>query len=152
MGYVDTLRKAEYFIGLSDEDLKLIDEFCHLETYEAGTILYHEGDLARDLYVVHEGKVSIRMEEGQVRPLTVTVLSDGGAFGWSALVEPHRFTAGAMCLEKTSIVVIDGPKIYELCLGDSHFRAIVMENLAYLISSRLRHARQQLIIQSQRWE
>ncbi|MCD6567566.1 MAG: cyclic nucleotide-binding domain-containing protein [Dehalococcoidia bacterium] len=152
MSYVDTLRKAEYFVGITDEGLELIDEFCRLETYDEGTVLYHEGDVAKDLYVVQKGKVSIRIEEGQTRPLTVTIVSDGEAFGWSALVEPHRFTAGAKCLEKTSIVVIDGPKIHELCQGDSHLGVVIMENLAYLISCRLRHARQQIPIQSQGWE
>jgi CRP-like cAMP-binding protein len=152
MSYIDTLSKAEYFQGLTDEDLKLVDKICHLETYDEGTVLYHEGDKAKDLYVVEKGKISIRLEEGQTKPLTVTIVSDGGAFGWSALVKPNRFTAGAKCLEKTSIVVIDGAEMHKLCQANTRLGEIVMENLAYLISSRLRHARQQIPIQAQYWE
>lgn len=151
MSYIETLRKCEYFRGLTDDDLKLIEKACHREEYDEGVILYHEGDEAKNLRVVEKGKVSIRIEEGLTKPLTVCVVSDGGAFGWSALVKPHRFTAGAKCLEKTSIIVIDGAEMLQMCRADTRIGEIVMENLAYLISTRLRHARQQIPIQSQPW-
>ena len=116
-----------------------------------GEILYHEGEEAKNLRIVEKGQVSIRIEEGLTKPLTVCIVSDGGAFGWSALVKPHRFTAGAKCLEKTSIIVISGAELLRMCRADTRLGEIVMENLAYLISTRLRNARQQIPTQAQPW-
>ena len=151
MSYIETLRRCEYFRELTDDDLKLIEQICHREEYDEGVILYHEGDEAKNLRIVVKGKVSIRIEERLTKPLTVCIISDGGAFGWSALVKPHRFTAGAKCLEKTSIIVIYGAEMLQMCQADTRLGKIVMENLAYLISTRLRNARQQIPTQSQPW-
>ncbi len=151
MSYIETLRRCEYFRELTDYDLKLIEKTCHREEYDEGEILYYEGDEAKNLRIVEKGKVSIRIEEGLTKPLTVCIVSDGGAFGWSALVKPHRFTAGAKCLEKTSIIVISGAEMLRMCRADTRLGEIVMENLAYLISTRLRHARQQIPTQTQPW-
>ncbi len=151
MSYIETLRRCEYFRELTDYDLKLIEKACHREEYDEGGILYHEGDEAKNLRIVEKGKVSIRIEEGLTKPLTVCIVSDGGAFGWSALVKPHLFTAGAKCLEKTSIIVISGAEMLRMCRADTRLGEIVMENLAYLISTRLRHARQQIPTQTQPW-
>ena len=151
MSYIEILRRAEYFKGLNDDELRFVDKICREEYCDAEAIIFHEGDEAKNLYVVKEGKVSIYIEEGQVRPLTVYIVSDGGAFGWSALVKPNRFTAGAKCLEKTNIIVINGAEMRKLCQDNPHLGEIVMENLAYLVSSRLKNMRQQILTQGQPW-
>lgn len=155
MSYIDTLRKAEYFEGLSDDDIRLVDRICHEESYDTGIPIFHEGDKAKNLYVVKKGKIAIQIKEpfafafreAQTKPLTVCTVSEGGAFGWSALVKPHVFTAGAICVEKGTVIVIDGGEMSNLCRTNTRLGAIVMENLAELISSRLKKSREQLAIE-----
>jgi len=151
MSYVDMLRKAEYFEGLSDDDLGLVDKICREESYDAGAVIFHEGDKAKNLYVVKEGRISIEIREAQTKPLLVRPVSAGGAFGWSALVKPHLFTAGAVCVEKTVVIVIDGGEMSNLCRTNTRFGVVVMENLAKLISSRLKDSREQLAIEKRPW-
>jgi len=151
MSYIDTLRKAEYFKGLSDDDIILVDRICHEESYDTGAVIFHEGDKAKNLYVVKEGRISIEIREAQTKPLLVRSVSAGGAFGWSALVKPHLFTAGAICVGKAVVIVIDGGEMSNLCRTNTHLGAIVMENLAELISSRLKDSREQLAIEKRPW-
>lgn len=151
MSYIDTLRKAEYFKGLSDDDIILVDRICHEESYDTGAVIFHEGDKAKNLYVVKEGRISIEIREAQTKPLLVKPVSAGGAFGWSALVKPHLFTAGAICVGKAVVIVIDGGEMSNLCRTNTHLGAIVMENLAELISSRLKDSREQLAIEKRPW-
>lgn len=151
MSYIDTLRKAEYFKGLSDDDIGLVDRICHEESYDTGMPIFHEGDKAKNLYVVKKGRISIQIREAQAKPLTVCTISEGGAFGWSALVKPHVFTAGAVCVQKGTVIVIDGGEMSNLCRTNTHLGAIVMENLAELVSSRLKNSREQLAIEKRPW-
>jgi len=156
MDTLDFLERVDLFKGMGDDRIEAIQSCCETGEFKRGERIFRPGEDARFLYILMEGLVELRKEaqnqDNAQNAEVISRVSAGDVFGWSALVEPHRFTAGAMCLEKTSILVIDGPKIYELCQGDSHFCAVVMANLAYLISTRLRHARQQISIQSQRWE
>jgi CRP-like cAMP-binding protein len=151
MSYIDTLRKAEYFKGLSDDDIRLVDRICHEESYDTGMPIFHEGDKAKNLYVVKKGRISIQIREAQAKPLVVCTISEGGAFGWSALVKPHVFTAGAICVEKGMVIVIDGGEMSNLCRTNTHLGAIVMENLAELVSSRLKNSREQRAIEKRPW-
>jgi len=145
MSYIETLKKAEYFKWLTDNDLKFVDRICHEEEFDAGDFIFHEGDEAKNLYVVKEGKVAICMEEGLSKPVTVCVVPEGGGFGWSTLVKPNKFVGGAKCLEKSHIIVIDGAEMYQLCQANVRICGAVMGNIAQLVSSRLRDARRRLL-------
>ena len=54
-------------------------------------------------------------------------------------------------MEKGTVIVIDGGEMSNLCRTNAHLGAIVMENLAELISSRLKDSREQLAIEKRPW-
>lgn len=144
MGHLEILRKAEIFEGLTDDELNKVDRICDIEVYEPGAIIFNENDEAKKLYIVESGRVSIRIEIGPDRYLPVFSCSEGCVFGWSPLVPPYQYTAGAKCMEKSTVVAIDGAKLRELCHSDTHLCSVVMAGIARLISSRLRNTRLQV--------
>ena len=95
---IDTLRKAELFGGLSDDELRLIAEVAREERYEAGSVFHREGVELEALYFVRSGRVRVELDL-DLKPhlerstFLVDRLRDGAAFGWSSLVEPYVSTA-----------------------------------------------------------
>ena len=48
--------------------------------YKKGTVLFHEGDLSREMYIINEGKVKISKRVRNIEK-TLVVLGTGEFFG-----------------------------------------------------------------------
>ncbi len=73
------LKKFAYFKGFSDPELEKLAALATEETYDAGTQIYKNGDPARCLYLIQEGKVILEIvvnREGCVS--AIDVLQDPG--------------------------------------------------------------------------
>ena len=104
MGIQNTLRRAEVFLGLDDSDLDKIAALpsCREEGYQAEEVIIRVGNEAKHLYVLKEGQVDLVMEvptssEQAATKVVVDKITQGGFFGWSALVKPHYYTMSAIC-------------------------------------------------------
>jgi len=139
------LAQSELFNRLSDLEVEKVAKLGREEVYEAGEILFTEGSLAEDLYVVEEGKVALDMSlsvySGSGRYGTVDIMTKGDAFGWSALGGSHVLTMTARCLERVKVIAIDGDSLYSLFNQDHSLGFKIMEGLIAIVSSRLRHMR-----------
>ncbi len=76
--------------------------------------------------------------------VTVHTAEEGDVFGWSAVVEPHTYTASARCIEKTEDICIKGSDLTSLFEQNPRMGYIVMRNLSSAVSSRLTDTRQKL--------
>jgi CRP-like cAMP-binding protein len=123
---------------------------CSSRTYEAGASIFREGDSAEQLFVLEEGKVALQKDvplpEAQLgRRITVDVVTRGEVFGWSSIVAPHIYTLSAICLQKTSVVAIDGARLRSLLQEDHHMAYEVLHGLLKVVASRLADTMQLLI-------
>ena len=91
MGIEKILKRAEVFLGLDDSDLSKIAVLpsCQEKTYQPEEVIFREGDKAKYLYVLKEGRVDLVMElpPGSKQAATEVVVErirTGGFFGWSA--------------------------------------------------------------------
>jgi len=142
---VDTLKKLDIFDGLPVSELKVIADISDVESCPRGTMAFSENREAKKLYVLLEGKVVIQFEVGRHQDAVVHTVAPGQAFGWSALVQPHKFTASAKCTEDCKLLTVDREGLRRLLEEDCRTGFIIMEKLAEIISMRLRDTRLQLI-------
>ncbi len=142
----EILKNSELFQGLNDEELDKLVPICHLETYEAGAVMFCEGVGCRYVQTVKSGRVALETElaisRSSVERATIDVLSDGSSFCWSALMEPHILTSSGRCLERTEIVALDGEKLKALMDENPHIGYKVANNLVKVVASRLQHTKQ----------
>lgn len=103
------LDNAYLFQGMGDETRKRILDAAAEESDAQGVFLFHQGDLARNLYILGEGRVRLTTS---LKHLLVYVMATerggaisayvpsekGDAIGWSSLVENKVYTASAECL------------------------------------------------------
>lgn len=144
------LQKFELFEGLNEEELEEIAAICREETYEAGMVIFRQGDAAGDLFFVVDGQVALEMgvelwPGAPLRQVTVETVSRGEAFGWSALVGPHILTLSARCLSPTKLIAIPGEGLRRLLERNPQVGYRVIDQTAQLTASRLRETRDKLI-------
>jgi CRP/FNR family cyclic AMP-dependent transcriptional regulator len=141
----DTLRKLDLFDGLSAPELKKLEGISELVDYPRGAFIFIENEEARKLYIMLEGKAAVQFETARHQEAVVHIASSGEAFGWSAMVQPYRFTASARAIEDSRVVAVDGEKLRMFLKDNCHIGFVIMEKLAQAISNRLRETRLQLI-------
>ncbi len=142
------LQSFELFEGLNEDELKAVAALGHEENFDEGEVIFQEGTEARRVYLLLEGRVALRFRlplKPPSRETTIETISKGDAFGWSALVKPHRLTASAICSEPTRCLAFEREDLIRLFQENNHIGYIVMEHLTAIIASRLRDVRLQLI-------
>ncbi len=141
---VQILRASNIFEGLSEEVLSKIATFSHEETYEPGKVIFTEGDIAKKLYIIKEGKVALdanlSTRPGSVKRGTIEVVLPGEAFGWSAIFRSH-LTMSARALPRTKTIAVDGEALQSLLAQDTATSSVVMGRVVNIVYSRLTHTR-----------
>ena len=145
-----SLKDCVLFSGLSDSELDTVSASAAEKQYEAGATIFATGDAADELYVIQEGRVAIQMTlpraGGQAgRRITVDVVTRNEIVGWSAIVEPYRYTFTAVCMQKTVAITINAEKLRWLLRDNPRIGYEVMKGLAKVIAAGLNDTRQVLI-------
>jgi CRP-like cAMP-binding protein len=131
---IERIRNVEIFQGLSDEDLKIISPYCNSEKVLSGATLCEEGGRADKLFILEEGTVSIRFKKG----VSFEIQGPGKILGWSFLVPPNRYTASAVAVAPSQVLVLTSPDFYDLVHKDSRLGLKIMDKLAQVVSGRLK--------------
>ncbi len=141
------LTESELFKGLRPELIEKIAAGCRQAAFPRGTTIFSERSEARYLYVLEHGLVTLRIDTpaGEEKVMVAAVRDRGEIFGWSALVEPHAYTSTAICLEPTSLAVVDGAELLRVLDEDPESGFAVMSRLAAIVASRLRKTQTALI-------
>ncbi|MEJ2555919.1 MAG: cyclic nucleotide-binding domain-containing protein [Anaerolineae bacterium] len=143
----ELLRRFPFFAGLTDEEIKSIAMISEEETYEANTFIFRERDKAKKLFVLIEGTVDIMVdtdEEG-LQHETVSTLTHGDVFCWSAVVEPFTLTASGFAATHVSVIAVDGAGLRAMFELDCYLGYNILQKAAQVISNRLKGTRIQML-------
>jgi CRP-like cAMP-binding protein len=135
----EELKKNPLFESLDLDEIRRIIGFAERNSYAKGDFVFSQDAEARKLYVIEEGLVNIILQLRPDRQLTIATEAKGGAFGWAALLPPHRHGAAAKCLEPCQLLEIDGNKLRGICYQEPILGVKFMEGLARFIASRLQN-------------
>lgn len=81
---LEQLRRLTLFEALAPAELAMIDELLHEREYQAGEVVFDEGEEGQAIYIILAGEVLIR-REGQAEP--IARLGAGSFFGELALLD-----------------------------------------------------------------
>lgn len=142
---MDVLENCELFRGLDRKEIEKIASLCHVEMYEAGENILNQGDFGENLYIIAEGHVflerSIDLGTRKGNAI-ISLLGKGRALGcWSTLLgETHTLLSSAKCRKPTKVVVIRGPALREMMLGNYQLGLKVLERLCFILRDRIQGA------------
>ena len=130
--------------GLSKEQKEQVRSLGRIEQYTTGVTIFTEGEEAKKIYLVEDGRVAVESQVVQGMRLPISILYPGQAFGWSALVSPYLYTATVTTLSKTQVISIEQEGLSALMKSDLSLGFTIMENVASIVASRLRNLEQAL--------
>lgn len=95
------------FHGLSEAELRALEQSGRREWREAGAVIFAEGDAAASLYLILSGSVVIsRGEERDSASVELSRLGPGELFGELALFDGAPRSATASAIERTELFVL----------------------------------------------
>ncbi|HUL31914.1 MAG TPA: cyclic nucleotide-binding domain-containing protein [Thermodesulfobacteriota bacterium] len=129
----DRLRGVDFLQGLEDGELQSLSQFFEEESVAEGVMLCEEGARAERLFILEEGRVSIRSKTGR----QYSIDAPGKMVGWSFLVPPFLYTASAVTTAPSRLLVIKSPDFYYALHKEPRMGMKVINNLAQVVASRL---------------
>lgn len=138
------LKRYPYFAGVTEQRLIQIANNTEQHPFTAGEELCVEGAVATHFYILFSGEVEVVYHLGDNRRVIADTLLPGHAFGWSALIEPHRLTASCVGSKAGECLKIDGKALRQICQEDAECGCRISMELAKLLRDRLGALRVQL--------
>jgi len=139
MSLIDSLRKAQLFIGLAPDELARIAPLCQQRAYNKGDTILSQGETTRELFIVEQGTVEVSLGTAETSTPLIN-LGTGQVFGEMTLVDRGARSATVKAIKDgTVLYVIPHEAFLQLCEADNHIGFIVMRNLAADMSLKLRY-------------
>lgn len=132
------LKVSQMFGGASDAAIGRLDALARREEHESPSTLYSVGDPADDLYILESGRVEFVVGRGDRTSPAGFMLRKGEVFGWAALLEDQpRRIAKAACVEKASVLRLNGAEVLKVLADEPASGYLVMRQLSMLITKHL---------------
>lgn len=123
------LRRTPLFQGLSEPSLTAIAQSASLQEFEAETRIYEHGGPARELYVLVEGEIALRLSTRSGESHELERRRSPDVFGEAAIWDDGPRMVTAQTTEPTSVLVIQQETLEQLLGPEPRF---VKTLLAYL--------------------
>ncbi len=137
---VELLGRVPVFSALEEADLQRIAQLAVPRGFEAGQVVFREGDRSDTCYVVHAGRARAVHDHGDGRTITLATFGSGDIFGELALFEDERRSATVEALEPTSALAVLGPDMRRLMAEHPQ----IAMRLLIALARRLRESNERL--------
>jgi CRP-like cAMP-binding protein len=131
--------------GLDPEFLTRIGEGAHEETYETGSAIVQEGDVADEFYLIFSGKVALEVGLPDRPRTTIQTLGPGEVLGWSWILSPYRWRFDARALKPTRVLVLSAGRLRSALEERPADGYRFLMRLLPVIAERLENTRLQLL-------
>jgi len=149
----ELIRRYPFFAGLTMDEINTLAKVASDKTVEAGHYFFREGDDLTHFYIVMEGAVAIVFEVPErgvehkiseqltrtfkTREVIISTVGPGEVFAWSALVAPHKATAGAKALTPCRVIAFDSRELLKSFEENCRFGYLMLMKTAQIIRQRL---------------
>ena len=131
------LSEHPFFKGLEEPYLQLLVGCASNVRFNAGEVVFREGEQANQFYLIRQGKVAVETFAPSRGPIIVQTLGEGEVLGWSWLVAPYRWRFDGRAVELTRAIALDGECLRGKCEED--------HNLGYELMKRVSHVMEKLV-------
>lgn len=129
------LREAPIFSGLDDQAADIVEKSMTTLTLQRGDVLFNEGDVGNQLYVVIDGKIKLGRSAADGRENLVAVLGPGQMFGELSFFDPGPRSATATAVTDTKLSALGHDVLGPLVEDHTGVALAFLHQLA----ARLRH-------------
>ena len=136
---IDDLKSINMLSYLSDSMLENLATITSINEYRAGAYIFNEGDDAKSLYSVIDGKVGLDIEKNSSTRILIDNITNGMMLGFSALVdtEEKSYTTSAKALTDTKLFTWKTEDLETLFSQDYEMGFLFMKGIAKIVKTRL---------------
>jgi CRP/FNR family transcriptional regulator len=138
------LHRVPVFSALGDDDLTRVVEVAVPRRFEAGEVVFREGDESNTCYIVRSGRARAVREHSDGRSITLATFGPGEIFGELAMFDDERRSATVEAIESTEAIAILGGDMRRLLRRHSD----ISVKLLSALGRRLRETNERLARQS----
>lgn len=132
---VQLLRSSPFFGEFGEKEVLSIAELLVRREYDANELIYEQNENGKGLFVLIQGEVSMRRQEGEVYLNLRSISTPGYIFGWSALYGENDICR-ASTEHKTSVYFIPIKKLLTL-IEDTDFGIDFYKMVIWLLGNQL---------------
>jgi CRP/FNR family cyclic AMP-dependent transcriptional regulator len=136
---VTLLRQIELFQGVDIPELSLISQQMTAQSYDAGAVVFHEGDMGDRLFVILTGIMHVYVER-QGKTITYALMHAGECFGEMALIEDAPRSATVRAEAPAHCLTLSKQGFLNLIQRHPQIALTIMKSLC----QRLRHTNELL--------
>jgi CRP/FNR family cyclic AMP-dependent transcriptional regulator len=141
----DAIIQHAFFRGMKPHHLNVLTTGARTAAFEAGDLLFREGQPANQFFLITSGRIALEMHEPTGTTLLVQTLGVGEVLGWSWLFPPFSWHLQARVLEPTSVIVLSGAHLLIVAESNHDFGYELMKRVAQVVICRLQATRKQLL-------
>ncbi len=135
--------------GMSSHDLELL-ALCAMPTeFDAGQIIFLEGDPANGFYLIETGNVVLEGKTSSGEPVVIDTVSAGEPLGWSWIFPPYLWHFDARATETCTAICLSGIMLRQHRDEDITLSHELFKRISEVIVRRLQAARGKLISREQ---
>jgi len=131
--------------GCQRQYIQLLVECASNVRFNAGEMIFRQGEEANLLYLIRQGKVALEIPNSAHSPIIVQTLGEGDVLGWSWAITPYRWHFDARAVEVTRAIALDGKCLRDKCEVDHDLGYEVMRRVTHVMERRLQATRLQLL-------
>lgn len=130
---VALLDELDLFEALADDEIDALARKVDTVSWEAGTIIFSEGDRGDACYVVHSGRVKVmrRLVDGQ--PIALAQVGHGALVGELALFATDRRSATLQAVDDTTAIAISREDLMAILQGNAGAAISMAVHVAHLL-------------------
>ncbi|HEV2348329.1 MAG TPA: Npt1/Npt2 family nucleotide transporter [Terriglobia bacterium] len=129
------LKSVSVFAALGSEELAALADIAEEREFEAGQIIFNEGQAAHHLYILVRGKVEVfRQVDSTEHP--IAILNEKESFGEMAILDDKNRSATVRALDPIVVLKIDRESFRELILERPQISFAIFK----ILSDRLRQS------------
>jgi CRP/FNR family transcriptional regulator len=128
------LKATPLFAALDEAELAALAAHCGIRTYQAGEILFNEGEPCKGLFIVVSGRVRIFKMSANGREHVLAVEGPGASVAELPVFDGGSYPASASALEKSEALFVSRADLRAICLENPE----VSLKLLQVVGARLR--------------
>lgn len=138
------LRRVPVFSTLSEDELAHVARVAMTRRFDAGTVVFKEGDAGSTCYIVRAGRTRAIREHADGRSITLAHFGPGDIFGEMAMLDGERRSATVEATADTETIAILSDDMHRLLRE----HADISVKLIAALGQRLRDTNERLTRQS----
>jgi serine/threonine protein phosphatase PrpC len=136
---LNILRKMPIFQHLEYVELMEVLNVSVQKKFEHGELIFKEGEMGDQMFVILDGQVSILKGEQEI-----SILSRGGHFGEMALMDRNVRSASAQALGVTRLISVQRKPLFELMQKNKEIAVKLLWCFMQVLNQRLRNTTEDL--------